>query len=267
MAKRPDIYDSLTSLPKYMRPNVFLPFSNFSTLPSGKTDRKKLTSVAENMSNATLLTYFQRETSSKAFRPVETDREKVMLDSWTLVLNDVSVGTGATSDFASLGGDSIAAINVVATCRALGWSITVNDILSNKTLAEQARHLKPYKKHGATQDVKYKVPASVKTALKKACIDIASDVEDIYPAGPGQLEFLHQGHNTDKQYWQLTVYRPVAAGFDLDVWLDAAKGLTSRNQILRATYINADSTDPLSWIQVGAYVHRSWIRSAELTRG
>lgn len=235
-----------------MRPNIFLPFSSFSTLPSGKTDRKKLTSVAENMSNSTLSTYHQREASSEAFRPVETEQERVMLESWSMVLDEGDDEIGATTDFASLGGDSIAAINVVATCRALGWSVTVNDILSNKTLAEQARHLKPSKQQKTIQNIKYDVPASVKTALKEAGVDFASDVEDIYPAGPGQIEFLHQGHNTDKQYWQLTVYRPVAAGFDLNMWLDATKGLTARNQVLRATYMKADSTDPLSWMQVGA---------------
>ena len=148
-----------------------------------------------------------------------------------MVLDEGDNEIGATTDFASLGGDSIAAINVVATCRALGWSVTVNDILSNKTLAEQARHLKPSKQQKPIQNIKYDVPASVKTALKEAGVDFASDVEDVYPAGPGQIEFLHQGHNTDKQYWQLTVYRPVAAGFDLNMWLDATKGLTARNQV------------------------------------
>ena len=43
-----------------------------------------------------------------------------------MILDEASNGIGATIDF--------------ATCRALGWSITVNDILSNKTLAEQDGH-------------------------------------------------------------------------------------------------------------------------------
>ena len=265
-ATRPNIHDRLTNLPEYMRPNVFLPFSSFPTLPSGKTDRKKLTNMAESMSNSMLLTYIQGEVSSEAFRPVDTEQERVMLESWSMVFDEADLQVGATTNFASLGGDSIAAINVVATCRTLGWSITVNNILSNRTLAEQARHLKPTKRQETIQDIKHDVPASVRIALEKAGVDIESGVEDIYRAGPGQIEFLHQGHNTDKQYWQLTVYRPVAADFDLNMWLDAAKALTARNQILRTTYIKADPTDSLSWMQVGAQAHNSSMPSGRLRR-
>ena len=265
IAKRPGIPDRLTGLPEYMRPKIILPFSSFSTLPSGKTDRKKLTDVAQKMDNAELSTYLPREVTTEVFRPVETRQEKVMLKSWSMVLDETEDGIGATTMFASLGGDSIAAINVVASCRTMGWSITVNEVLSNKTLAEQAQHLKPADQQKYKQVIEYDVPQSVKTALKMAGVDIASDVEDIYPAGPGQIEFLHQGHNTDKQYWQLTVHRPLAAGFDLDMWLAATKKLTARNQILRATYIKADSTDPCSWAQVGTSVQSLSIEQVRLT--
>ena len=247
---RPSITEELTGLPEYMRPNIVLPFSSFSTLSSGKTDRKRLTSLAETLTNATLNTYSRDQESSESFRPIETEREEVMLEAWTSVLDDEDVTIGGTTSFASLGGDSIAAINVVAICRTLGWSITVNDVLSNKTLSEQAQHLKPAKQQEAVQELKYEAPVSVTEALSKAGVDVARDVEDIFPAGPGQIEFLHQGHNTSKQYWQLTVHRPLAADFDLHAWLEATKGLTARNQILRASYIKADDEDPLSWVQV-----------------
>lgn len=101
------------------------------------------------------------------------------------------------------------------------------------------------------QIIDYDIPESIYHDL--ASFGIKSDeIEDIFPCGPGQMEFLTQGHNTAKQYWQLTVCRTVALDFDLDHWVNVTKELTSRNQILRTTYLKSDSSNPLSWMQVSS---------------
>lgn len=102
------------------------------------------------------------------------------------------------------------------------------------------------------QTMVYDIPGSVHDELTRLGINPNEDVEDIFPCGPGQIEFLTQGHNTAKQYWQLTVCRPVAPDFDLGLWVDTTKELTSRNQILRTTYLKSDSSKPLSWMQVSS---------------
>ena len=100
------------------------------------------------------------------------------------------------------------------------------------------------------ESIIYEIPQSIYDALTEKGISIENEVEDIFPCGPGQVEFLTQGHNTAEQYWQLTVCRSVSEGFDLDLWLEATHELTVRNQILRTTYMKSDAFDSLSWMQV-----------------
>lgn len=109
----PELSKKLTTLSQYMIPAVWLPFSGFPTLPSGKTDRKKLVSIAEDMEKSELSTYLQHDSSTEDFRPVETTEEEVMLETWATVLDEPKEAIGATTNFASHGGDSITAINVV----------------------------------------------------------------------------------------------------------------------------------------------------------
>ena len=108
-----DISKKLSTLSHYMVPPIWLPFSSFPTLPSGKTDRKKLVALAESMTKAELSTYLQSSESSSEFRLAETETEKAMVKIWATVLDDSEDSIGATSNFASLGGDSISAINIV----------------------------------------------------------------------------------------------------------------------------------------------------------
>ena len=105
--------NGLSTLSQYMIPTIWLPFSSFPTLPSGKTDRKKLVSLVEHIEKSVISTYLDVGKTSKDFRPVETELEKVMLQSWTAVLDEPEESIGATSNFVHLGGDSISAINVV----------------------------------------------------------------------------------------------------------------------------------------------------------
>lgn len=115
IASVPQLSKKLTTLSQYMVPAVWLPFSGFPTLPSGKTDRKKLVHIAEEMEKSESSTYLQFDSCTEDFRPVETVEEEVMQETWATVLDEPKESIGATTSFASLGGDSISAINVVCT--------------------------------------------------------------------------------------------------------------------------------------------------------
>lgn len=192
--------------------------------------------------------YIPTDESLGAFQPVSTQQEIVMQKAWATVLGESEESIGANSAFLALGGDSISAINIVAACRKLSHAITVADILSNPRLGEQAKHLKAMGRREPLKDVQYKIPHSVWSALSKSNIDINRDVEAVYPAGPGQIEFLTQGH-TKHQFWNLTACREVGEDFDLPHWLETTKALTARNQILRTMYFQA-SSDAGSWYQI-----------------
>lgn len=239
----------LTTLSNYMVPRLFLPFRSFPTLPSGKSNRKALIAVAERMTNAEIITYLPRDNGSDEFVAASTDEELVMRQAWASVLDEPEESIGANSIFLRLGGDSISAINVVAACRKLSYNISVSHILSNPTLGEQAKNLKAAQRKKIVAEVKYETPQSVLSAVGHAGIDFHQYIEDVYPCGAGQIEFLTQGHKK-KQFWNLTACRELPSHFDLQLWKDTTRELTARNQILRTMYFQADQNDESSWYQV-----------------
>ncbi|KAF4539078.1 putative nonribosomal peptide synthase [Lasiodiplodia theobromae] len=246
-----DVIDGMHTITHYMMPSVFLPFSGFPTLPSGKANRKELVALAETLSKADVASYVPKNDDEDAgeVEPVSTEAERVMQAIWAAVLDQPLEAIGANSSFLALGGDSIAGINVAGQCRKKSYKIALSQVLALPTLREQAAkmekiELAPKK---AAPAAKFTVPESVRRVIRQAkCED---DVEDIYPCGAGQIEFLTQGRK-DRQYWNLTVHRDLPASFDLDAWKAATTQLTARNQILRAFYVLADEADPASWYQV-----------------
>ena len=243
------LMSKLTTISHYMMPALFLPFGRFPTLPSGKTNRKELVAFVEKMEKSDIVRYLSIDEAAEEFEPVSTDEERIMQQAWAAVLGEDEDLIGASSSFLSLGGDSISAINVVAECRKLSYTISVSDVLSNGTLAEQAKHLKSASNSAPVKEVEYVVPDSVLSALADAKINVEKSVEIIYPAGPGQIEFLIQGHK-EHQFWNLTACRELPQNFDLHRWFVTTKELTARNQILRTMYYQADPTDATSWYQI-----------------
>lgn len=249
LEKVSEIMSKLTTISHYMMPALFLPFGSFPTLPSGKANRKELVALVERMQKSDITQYIPLDESALDFQPVSTDEERVMQKAWALVLGEAEENIGATSAFLSLGGDSISAINVVAACRKLSYAITVGNVLSNPTLAEQTKYLKAIKREVSVQEIRHEIPDSVTSALGNLTTNMEEYVEDIYPCGPGQIEFLTQGHKKH-QFWNLTACRELPEDFDLSLWLETTTALTARNQILRSMYFQADNNDPSSWFQV-----------------
>jgi aryl carrier-like protein len=235
-----------------MMPALFLPFRSFPTLPSGKANRKALVALAERMRDVEITQYIPHDKNSDDFQAVSTEEERVMRQAWASVLDEPEDSIGANSVFLSLGGDSISAINVVATCRKLSYNISVSHILSNQTLSEQAKNLKSVQEKKSAVEVKHEIPQSVLSAIENAGIKYDRNIEDIYPCGPGQIEFLRQGHKIP-QFWNLTACRELPQDFDLQRWKEVTTQLTARNQILRTMYYQPNCNDDASWYQVSLY--------------
>ena len=244
--------ENLTSIAHYMMPSVFFSFHSFPTLPSGKTNHKELVNIVEGMTKEQIFPHLAAAGPQIEFVPATTEEEIAMQEAWSAVLSVPTASVGATTDFLAVGGDSIAAINVVAECRRLGFEASVGQILAKSTLGDQASCLKPTAAVVSEnlEPIKYSIPQSVTTAIKRAGLS-DRDIEDIYPCGPGQIEFLTQG-NKEHQFWNLTAYRSVPDDFDMNRWKEVTRKLTIRNEILRAMFYHADAADPSSWYQVNA---------------
>ncbi|OTA99739.1 hypothetical protein M426DRAFT_16133 [Hypoxylon sp. CI-4A] len=243
------ITERLHALAHYMIPKIFLPFWRFPLLASGKADRKKLNQIAESMSTGDLARYSEPRKVQQQSNGTEqlSSTETILRDAWANLFGVEAESIILSDLFYNYGGDSIAAINLSSMLRRQNYSLSVNDIMTYASLGEQATKMSPVKVE-TTQAVKFVVHPSVHSRLQAAGL-AAEDIEEIYPAAPGQAEFLTQGH-TEDQFWQLMTIRPVPQDFEFDVWLDLTRQLTAENQILRAMYLKQDESDPLSWVQV-----------------
>ena len=123
-------------------PALFLPIGSFASLSLGKTDRKKLVALIQQMEKSDITQYLPLQEPPEEFHMVSTEKQRVMQKAWAVVLDEPEDKIGATSVFLALEGDSISAINIVAACRKLSYMITVANILAHPTLAEQANRLK-----------------------------------------------------------------------------------------------------------------------------
>lgn len=243
----------LISLAHYMMPTIWLPLAQFPLLPSGKIDRKSLSKLVE-MIDPSLMAVFQATMSSNSILSQHTDagniEEVVLQQAWGLVFEKEPRQISTSSAFYTLGGDSIAAINLVSACRRQGYEITVADILAQPTIQLQAKRLRPLEYHQNSPvliDSLRQFEDQAYAALKTAGIE-SNSIEAIYPCLPGQAEFLTQGR-TEHQFWQLMTVRKVPPNFDLQRWTKLVTDLTARNQILRATFLNVQSPEGQKWVQ------------------
>ncbi|KAF2216891.1 hypothetical protein CERZMDRAFT_32461 [Cercospora zeae-maydis SCOH1-5] len=238
------------TLSHYMIPALFLPYTAFPTLPSGKADRKRLTAYAECLDKTQIVSYSPQSVPKSEFKTASTATEVALQQAWAAVLDCPESSVGANSDFLALGGDSIAAINVASECRRMGYGVSVAKLLANPLLADQARQLSPLAASIAKgSPTGFEIPESLNHAIEEAGLKYRDDVEDVYPCGPGQSEFLSRSSEPE-QYWNLVVCRDLPSDFDLERWLRITQSLTARNQILRATYFPVSSSHGTNWYQV-----------------
>ena len=248
-----DLPSKLVSLAHYMMPAVWLPLAEFPLLPSGKIDRKSLSKLVETM-DSSLLTKFQAAMSTRSFASEHADaqssEEEALQAAWGAVFDKEPSHISTLAAFHALGGDSIAAINLVSACRRRGYKLAVADVMAYPTIQMQAKRLCPLQSASnapSLADAKYGFEDRVYTELSAVGIEHGA-VEAIYPCLPGQSEFLTQGR-TEHQFWQLMTVRKLPLNFDLQRWTELVTALTARNQILRAIFLNVQSTEDPEWVQ------------------
>ena len=241
--------EGLTSLPNYMIPKSVVPVSKFPTLPSGKVDRKLLKKWIEDMSAADLSQYsIERTGPPSEVVPVVTMEETILEQIWSDILGQEQSSIGALANFFSLGGDSVSAINLVGSCRAAGYSLSVGHVLRSPVLRTMATHLKKAGKKGKSgTDKEFANPEWLTIQTNKHGLSITEDIDYTYPAPPGQNEFLNQGQRKD-QFWVLMTVRRFASSISVEKWIDAVTELTRRNDILRTFYTRNGSDT--QWIGI-----------------
>jgi amino acid adenylation domain-containing protein len=99
-----------TRVPAYMVPEAFLFIEELPLAVTGKVDRKALPPVRLAAADGAL--------SAVAAEPAATDTERLVLAAWRDVLCAPHIGV--LDNFYDIGGNSLAAVRIVARCRAAG---------------------------------------------------------------------------------------------------------------------------------------------------
>ncbi|KAH8736477.1 nonribosomal peptide synthase 11 [Ilyonectria robusta] len=185
-------------LPRYMIPSAYFPLREIPMTASGKTDRKKLRSIALDAPHQLL----DGQTSNLDVedRPMTT-KEQALSELWakTLAIDQSSIRP--KSNFFSQGGDSLAAMRLVATLQREGYyGTTVAHIFQHPHLSDLATILTkkdcieemtlqsdiaPFSMLGGYQDV-----AGLRNQVSELCQCPQSHVVDIYPCSPIQEEMV-----------------------------------------------------------------------------
>ncbi|TQV97208.1 HC-toxin synthetase [Cordyceps javanica] len=122
------------TLPDYMIPSIWVVLNRVPLLSAGKINRNAIRSWIQSMDMGMYSQLTDGISSVDESDFVSASSLNSLRLIWSQVLNVPLERIGKKSSFFSLGGDSISAIQVVSKARAIGFSITVREILRSKTL-------------------------------------------------------------------------------------------------------------------------------------
>ena len=123
-------------LPPYMVPSNWVVLQEIPLLPSGKLDRKRITTWIEDMDENVF-----REISGPVVEDTEvqgTEVEQLLLMIWSKILHLSPEQIGFNKGFLTMGGDSISALQVSSRCRNEGLGVTVKDIIRCHSISDLA---------------------------------------------------------------------------------------------------------------------------------
>jgi aryl carrier-like protein len=131
------------TVPSFMIPSLFIPVTHMPQAGNGKIDRY-LPRATVATCPATQLQHYR--VGVAANRAPSTPLERKLRLIWAAALRVEPETVGADDQFFHLGGNSIAAMNMVARLQDCGLQLTVANIFSHPRLADQALLLNPVSK-------------------------------------------------------------------------------------------------------------------------
>ncbi|KAE8351820.1 hypothetical protein BDV28DRAFT_149612 [Aspergillus coremiiformis] len=182
------------SLPSYMLPAVFLPLATLPLTSTDKTNRKLLRELAAALSREALEAYQPR---TEVQRAPQTPMEKVLQQYFARVLNLPVEQVGADDHFFRRGGDSLAAMKLVAMARKDQYSLTVQNVFDQPQLSALADRMRSDTEHRDEEmplepfSLVNKERAVIRAAAQQCHLPVRL-IEDVYPCTP-----LQQGLMSD----------------------------------------------------------------------
>lgn len=172
------------SLPSYMVPTVFIPCRYMPSITSTKIDRVRL-NRALGAVDLDVLAGYSLVDSEK--RPPATPTESHLQQIWAAILKIPVDSIGRDDSFLRIGGDSITAIQLVASAREAGMVITVKDIFDDPRLLSiaskvaEAEESKPSKMEPFSLLHGVDLSATLSSIRTQCQLAPTQDIEDSYP--------------------------------------------------------------------------------------
>lgn len=225
-------------LPPYMIPTFFIPVSRIPMTTSGKIDRKIFIQAAAELSRQELDISNHLAVGVVSEILPRSETESIMWDLWKEVLNiDDKSLLSASENFFYLGGDSIAAIRLVAAAREMGLSISVSQIYRTPRLGEMASCAK-FKTDTQTPRIASFALAGgieIEEVANLCGIPVAS-IEDVYPCTSLQEGLMALSARTGT-YVAQRVY--ILSNFSQRRFRAAWESAVNLNPILRTRIIHS----------------------------
>lgn len=126
-------------LPPYMIPSNWVLLQDIPLLPSGKLDRRRMTTLVEDMPEDVHRELSGTEPENDKAQGSELEQRLQLV--WSKILHLPVEQIGLDKNFLYLGGDSISALQVASQCRTQGLGVTVQDIMRSQSICHLAERV------------------------------------------------------------------------------------------------------------------------------
>ncbi|KAF7591575.1 hypothetical protein BBP40_001323 [Aspergillus hancockii] len=179
-------------LPTFMIPTVYLPVDKIPIASTGKVDRRRLRETFYTLTGEEIAKLQATIFSDVEHCEPSNEAESKLRHLWARVLNREPVNISTADNFLRLGGDSIAAMYMVAAARGDGLSVTVRDVFRSPTLHDLAQAIHFNGTSLEDRIIPFSLLQKVKDRYKTCeaaaalCGVLSTEIEDMYPCTPLQ---------------------------------------------------------------------------------
>ncbi|KAK7216080.1 hypothetical protein V2G26_004083 [Clonostachys chloroleuca] len=265
-------------LPPHMIPKVYLPIEKIPFTHTGKVDRRYLQDIGCALTHQQLAELQPLRDESRRPSP---GMEQTLQSLWAEIIHIEKDAIYATDNFLRLGGDSIAAMRLVALARTRGLSLNVADIFEAPQLENMAQ--RTVYADDSTAKINCLAPFSllsgvipevdIRTQAAHLCSVPESRIVDAYPCTMLQQGLLALGAKAHGQYVSRSVFG-LQPTIDIATLKVAWEATAEKFTILRTRIVDLpghglvqvilDRNPIITGSNVGDYIHGDEARPMDL---
>lgn len=222
-------------VPSHFIPGYFFPVSHLPTNASGKLDRRALHHLVESLKPELLDLY---SLAHATVTETTSSRELHLRELWCTILKIPQRRVGPETNFFGIGGDSVAAMQLVAKAREHDLLLTVAQVFEYPTLATMAQAVKDDDTSRPTHLESFALCPSSKLEgiltefYTQSGLARTQEVEDVYPASAMQESLMALTAQNDDAYVLRNVYR-IPNNVNMESFIGAWELVVQAHAILR----------------------------------